>query len=1039
MNDDYGKCLLKRWWWYIFILCMIPNFLLAQNLLIKGKVSDDTGEVLIGATVQVKGTTTGVITDADGVFSIRASSGQTLVISYLGYQALEKVVRNDAFMNIVLTPDNVELQEVVAVAYGAQKKVSITGAISSVNSKELLKSSAPSLGNALAGKLPGLSTVQYSGVPGADDPNIFIRGIGSLNDSNPLVLVDGVERSFTQIDPNEVENISILKDASATAVFGVRGANGVILITTKRGEAGKTKITGSTSFGFQSPTRFIDFMESYEYATFYNRVQELDGLPKDQWKYSDEAIQHFKDKDMPLLYPSTNWAKYIFKDAAPQSQHNVSVSGGNERARLFTSVGFLTQDGLFKTFSADKNANFSYNRLNYRANLDLTLNKISSLALNIGGRLQTRTTIGGSDANIFSYMNQANPMSGAGIVDGKYIIGNQNYIGIYDMDAIQTYYGMGYTVESTNVLNLDLMYKLDLDMVTKGLNFMIKGSYNSSYTKQKNRTTWEVVKYLPKLAEDGKTVVLEKSGDNRPLGYGEGSWFSRDWYAEASLNYSRKFGLHDVTGLLLYNQSKRYYPSSYNEIPSGYVGLVGRVTYNYASRYLLDVNVGYNGSENFAPGRRYGLFPSASVGWVASEEAFMKNQNVLTYLKFRYSYGLVGNDRMGDSRFLYLPGAWQLVNGYYDAWNYGSTQGYNFGTNSRLFYNNARELTSGNPLVSWETATKQNIGLDVKTLDNRLGLTVDVFFEDRKDILINNSSMLPEYTAMKATPVNLGRVKNKGYEIVLNWTDKIKDFQYTISPSMTFARNKIKEMAEVKKNYDWLYQTGHPVGQPFGKVFYAFYAGKETEEQYMKDFGVSEFPKQMAGVLQPGDCVYVDLSGDGMISSDDNTAIGYSDNPEYTFSLNTSFSYKGFDLTMLWTAATHVSRILGNPFRNQFGLKNNSALSRWVYENSWWPERAETATLPRVTFENLSNNTQDSKIWIVDASYVRLKNVELGYTFQIPKFKALESARVYMNGLNVLTFSGFQGNDPENKGGTWMNDIRYPLTKVFNIGLQVNF
>lgn len=1036
MNEDYEKfCLRKAW--YILLLCIVPHFLFAQNLLIKGKVSDNTGEALVGATVQVKGTNTGGITDVDGQFSVQVASGQILVISYLGYQSQEKTVKGNTFLNITLTPDNVELQEVVAVAYGAQKKVTITGAISSVNSEDLLKSSAPSLGNALAGKLPGLSTVQYSGVPGADDPNIFIRGVGSLNDSNPLVLVDGVERSFTQIDPNEVENISILKDASATAVFGVRGANGVILITTKRGESGKTKISASTSFGVQSPTRFIDYMESYEYATFYNRVQEFDGIPKEQRKYSDEAIRHFKDKDMPLLYPSTNWAEYIFKDVAPQSQHNVTVSGGNERARFFTSVGYLTQDGLFKTFSADNNANFNYNRLNYRANLDLTLNKISSLALNIGGRLQTRTTIGGDDSNIFRYMNEANPMSGAGVVDGKYIIGNQNYVGLYDKDGIQTYYGMGYNEEATNVVNLDLIYKLNLDAITKGLSLSIKGAYNSSYTKQKRRTTWEVVKYLPKLAEDG-SVVLEKSGDNRPLGYEEGSWFSRDWYAEASLNYSRKFGLHDFTGLLLYNQSKRYYPSSYNEIPSGYVGLVARATYNYASRYLLDVNLGYNGSENFAPGRRYGLFPSASVGWVASEEAFMKKQEVITYLKFRYSYGLVGNDRMGSSRFLYLPGAWSIVNGFNDAWNYGATQGYNFGINSRLFYKKALELTAGNPDVSWETAAKQNIGVDLKTLDNRLGLNFDLFFEDRKDILINNSSMLPAYTSMKATSVNLGHVKNKGYEIVLNWSDKVKDFQYSISPSMTFTRNEIVEMAEVKKNHDWLYRTGHPVNQPFGKVFYGFYAGKETEEQYMKDFGVDYFPKQMAGELKPGDCVYVDLDGDGMIGPDDDKAIGYCDNPEYTFSLNTSFSFKGFDFTMLWTGATNVSRMLGNPFRNQFGIKNNSALSKWVYENSWWPENAGTATLPRVTFVNLSNNTQDSEIWLVDASYIRLRNVELGYTFRIPKLKALQSARIYLNGLNVLTFSKFQGNDPENKGGTYNNDIRYPLTKVFNVGLQIN-
>lgn len=1032
------KRILQRKQSIILLLFLLPQLLMAQSRLISGQVSDEKGMPLPGATVQIKGTATGTITDADGKYSLQASTGNVLIFSFIGYETQEKTITDRQTIHITLLPQNIELQEVVAIAYGTQKKVSITGAISSIGSQELLKSPAPSLGNALSGKLPGLSTVQYSGAPGADDPSIFIRGVGSLNNSNPLILVDGVERGFTQIDPNEVENISILKDASATAVFGVRGANGVILITTKRGESGKTKISASTSFGVQSPTRFIDFMESYEYATFYNRVQELDGLPKDQWKYSDEAIQHFRDKDMPLLYPSVNWADYIFKNAALQSQHNVSVSGGNERARFFTSVGFLSQDGLFNTFSADKNANFSYNRLNYRANLDLTVNKISTLSLNIGGRLQNRRFIGGDEGSIFRYLNEANPMSGAGVVDGKYIVGNPNYVGVFDRNGIETYYGMGYTSESTNIVNLDLIYKLNLDFLTPGLSFTVKGSYNSSYTQQKKRTKNDVVSYLPKLLDDG-TIGLEKSGDNNPLGYQEGSWFDRDWYAEASFNYGRKFGLHDISALLLYNQSKRYYPNQYNEIPSGYVGLVGRATYNYASRYLLDVNIGYNGSENFAPGRRYGLFPSTSAGWVVSEEAFIQKQKVITYLKLRYSYGLVGNDRMGNSRFLYLPSSWSIVNGHWEQWNYGSIQGYNFGTNSKLFYNKAYEVTSGNPEVSWETAAKQNIGVDLKTLDNRLSLNFDFFFEDRKDILINNSSMLPSYTSLKATSVNLGRVKNKGYEIVLNWTDQINDVRYSITPSVTFARNKVIEMAEVKKNHDWLYSTGHPVGQPFGKVFYAFYEGKETEQRYMQDFDVDKFPQQISPDLKPGDCIYVDLNGDGMIGPDDNTAIGYTENPEYNFSLNLALQYKGFDFSMLWTGATNVSRMLGNPFRNQFGIKNNSALSRWVYENSWWPERAETATLPRVTFTNLSNNTQDSELWLVDASYVRLKNIELGYTFRIPRLPALEGIRVYANGLNIFTFSSFEGNDPENKGGGWNNDVRYPLTKVFNIGLQVNF
>ncbi|MDE6109483.1 MAG: SusC/RagA family TonB-linked outer membrane protein, partial [Muribaculaceae bacterium] len=706
------------------------------------------------------------------------------------------------------------------------------------------------------------STVQYSGRPGGDDPTILVRGVGSFNGSSPLILVDGVERSFSQIDPNEVEDISILKDASATAVFGVRGANGVIIVTTKRGQEGKTDISFSASYGIQQVANFIKMVDSYTWATLYNNAQLGDGFAPDQLRFSEEAIQHFRDGDMPLIYPSMDWLKYVMKKTAPQQQYNISLRGGNKIARYFVSVGMLNQDGLFRTFSKDKNTNFSYNRYNYRANVDFNLGKYNELSVNLGGRLEDRYELAEGEYQVFDNLVYSAPFTGSGIdSEGRRIVANKTYVGECDNDGLFPFYGRGYKRQATNVLNLDLIYKLKLDFVTPGLDFRLKGSYNSSYTQQKLRTLYEGVTYEPVLLNDG-SVALRKKGDAWNLGYEEGYWFARDWYAEASFNYARKFGDHDITALVLYNQSKYYYPGNYDDIPHGYVGLVGRVTYNYKSRYLADVNVGYNGSENFAKGHRYGLFPSVSLGWILSGEPFWKNiSTIIPFAKLRASVGKVGNDNMNGQRFLYLLGTYYI-----------GTNGYNFGLGT--WTGNAYEQTAGNPLVTWETATKQNYGLDIHFFQDRLSATFDVFTEDRKGILIDNSSLLPGITAQKPSSVNLGRVKNHGYEISLTWRDRVgSDFNYSISPSMAFSRNKVIENGEVPPLYEHLSGKGLPVGQRRGYEFFEFYQPGKTEDRYKQVYGV-DMPKQMINV-QPGDCVYVDLTGDGVIDSNDVHAMYY--------------------------------------------------------------------------------------------------------------------------------------------------------------------
>ena len=1066
MNQRFRKTALMVGVFSLMGLCYSPKAYAAdavqdvqQARKITGTVVDAQGPV-IGASVVVKGTTNGVATDFDGNFSLNANPGQTLVVTYIGYLDKEvKVTASQSHYNITIAEDKQMLDEVVVIAYGQQKKVTITGAVSAVGGDELLKAPVASVANALQGKLPGMSVVQPSGMPGADEPVIRVRGTGSLNSAEPLVLVDGVERPFGQLDPNEIADISILKDASATAVFGVRGANGVILVTTKRGTPGKASVTVSASAAVQQISQFVDFADSYTYGKMWNYTAITDALPMSQWpgsatiadyspyadtgiRFSQEVMEHFRKGDMPVTFPNTDWINYIMKDAAWQEQVNINVNGGTEKMRYFVSAGFLNQNSLFKTFSKNDDETFKYNRFNYRANLDIDVSKYSQLALTLGGRVQNRTTMGGGEGFLFRYLQGATPYAGIGVDDqGRHIVSDENFVGPYDRDALSNYFDLGYVNESTNALNLDLQYKLDLSFITPGLDFKIKGSYNTEYTAQKNRQNGfgTGVTYVATLV-DGQEV-LRKQNITWPLPYDEKRWGSRNWYAEASINYSRKFGKHNVGALVLYNQSKTYYPwdsdnSLYQSIPKGYVGLVGRVTYDYDTRYMIDFNIGYNGSENFAEGKRYGTFPSFSVGWIPSSEKFWEPiKKYIGYLKLRGSWGKVGNDNTNGARFLYLPGAWQFYEGATTV--NPQKRGANFGT-SGGWLQAVKELTAGNPDVTWETASKINVGLDAAFINDRLTVNFDLFWEDREDILVSNASQLPAVTSLPASRVNKGRVKNHGYELTLRWSDKVGDFRYSISPSLAFARNKVIEMLEVPPMYDYLSRTGQRVNQLFGYDLFEFYQ-EGTEARYKAAFG-KDMPDQKIE-LKYGDAVYVDLNDDGVIDQNDQKPLGFTSdgNPEITWSVNASLNWKGLDFSMLWVGADNTSRTLNGYFRDQFGSTNTSALAQWVADNSW-TESNPGAILPRISFTNRVHNNRDSQAWIIDSKYVRLKNVEIGYTINKPKWlPLLNYIRFYASGQNLLTFADFKGNDPEAPGSGLDFGVRYPMTRVYNFGVQVNF
>ena len=1032
-----------------------PNEAL-QNLIVKGRVIDSNHEAVPGANIMVKGTTIGTITDFDGYYSIEVPSKDvTLIFSFIGYSTQEVKVANRNEINITLRDDSQALEEVVVVAYGTKSKATVTGALSSMETKELLKSPTASVTNVLAGSMPGVSAVQTSGQPGKDAASIYVRGCGSLNSSlsSPLVLVDGVERDFSQIDPNEIESISVLKDASSTAVFGVRGANGVILVTTRRGKEGKPQISVSSSLGLQQPISLVEQTGSYEYAKFWNMKKQMDGITDTKQYFTREQIEAYRTGSDPIMYPSMDWQDYIFNDVFLQSKNNVNISGGSDKVKYFVSIGYLYQNGLLKQLEGQQyDNNYRYDRYNYRANVDAKLTKTTTMKLGIGGNLskikEPRNVVSDTDQDQNPWVITqiwTHPFAGPGFINGVRTTVPQDLVPLGEVlrDGMFVFYGYGYNQNYNTTLNLDMDITQKLDFITPGLSVSVKGAYDNAFTLNKKRTGGgvesQIVYYKSYFDSNGlmpqtdpdydKTYIYRPTGSDTPLNYSETSGRSQNWYIEGRINYDRSFGNHKVSGLLLYNQSRNYYPDTYTYIPRSYIGLVGRATWSYLSKYMLDVNMGYNGSENFAPGKnRFGLFPSVSGGWVMSAEKFMQNQNVFDYLKFRVSWGRVGSDTGISSRFMYMPSVWTNVGGY--------SFGVNNPTSSAAF----GISTVGNPAVTWETADKQNYGLDAKFLDERLSLNFDYFIEKRKGILITPEST-PNIIATSLPNLNLGKVDNKGYEIALGWNDNIgNDFNYFINANVSFARNKIIFMDEVPKEYDYMNETGGSTGRNTGLYKYIrLYQYSDFITNENGELVLNPNLPQPYQKVYPGDAMYEDLNGDNIVDSDDKCVTGFSAIPEYMFGLNAGFNWKGFSFSMQWTGATNVNKMYDIEYRIPFTNAGKRGLLTYFYEGCWTPENQENAIYPRPSEESESWNSEASTLWLQDASYVRLKTLSIGYTIsgnKSLKKLGINSLGLTFSGYNLLTFSPLKYIDPEAQTNRFGD---YPLVKLYSFGLNVNF
>ena len=1028
-----------------------------QQQKIKGTVVDDLGEPVIGATVVVEGgnASQGTITDFDGNFIISVAPKSKLRITFLGYQPL--VADAVDGMNVQLKPDAVMLQGVEIVAYGVQKKVTVTGALSSVKGEDLVRTPVSSVNNVLAGQLTGVTTVQYSGEPGSDAATIFVRGQGTWNDSSPLIQVDGVERSMSDIDPEEIESITVLKDASATAVFGVRGANGVVLITTKRGEEGKAKIDITTSFSALTPTKMVEQASSYDYANFYNQMQlnDYEGSLSDfSPMFSDAVLEKFRTGSDPIRFPSTKWADYAMKDVTLQTKHNVNISGGTKSMRYFVSAGLMTQGGLFKEFDQDYDYGYQYNRFNYRANLDLDVTKTTTISFNVAGNVSNadKPMTGQGSSGLIMAMYQATPFSSPGIIDGKFIstttdysdgvtlpfVGGNglNYFGNGGVGDVAAVNG-GHISTNINKLQMDLQLQQKLDFITKGLLFKIKGSYNSQFNVVKEGTVTKATYYPVKL-EDG-TIGYRKQGENGMQDYREKTDKARDWYFETSLNYNRTFGEHTVGGLLLYNQSKNYYPSTYKDIPRGYVGLVGRVTYDYKNRYMAEFNIGYNGSENFHPDRRFGVFPAGSVGWVISDEPFFKPINkVVSFLKLRASWGLVGNDRIGGSRFMYMADPYVVSENQYLV---RDGHGYNYGVDNATLYMGSYEQSKNNPDVSWEKAFKQDYGFDMNFLNDRLRVNFDYYHEHRTDILLQDLTA-PSYIGFAVPYANLGVVNSWGWELGVKWNDKIGDnFRYWASLNLSHNQNEVIEKKEAPLNNEYQYEKGHRLGSRYMYQFFRFY-DSDTPRLYEETFG-KPYPQQLVD-LEDGDAVFVDLDGDGKITPNDMTRnLGYTDDPEYIAGLNMGCSYKDLEFSMQWTGAWNVSRMISDmfriPFKSRTGVSDGGLLQYHV-DNTWNPANpGQDYEYPRATWTNgQNNNYQDCALYEKDAKYVRLKTITVAYNMHFPFLKKLGMNRmqVALSGYNLLTFTPFLWGDPETKTSS---EPSYPLQKTYTVSLKFNF
>ena len=1029
-----GRLLVR--WLAVFCILLAGTSVFAQTKQVTGVVKDATGETVIGASVVEKGTTNGVITDFDGVFKLTVSENAVLQISYIGYQTQEVKVAGKTTLDITLREDTEMLEEVVVVGYGAQKKESVIGAISQVTSKDLLSTPSANISQAISGKITGVITSQTSGAPGADDAQIYIRGRATFaGDAQPLVLVDGVERSFSQIAPDDIETISVLKDASATAVYGVRGANGVMLITTKRGKEQKPVVSLTANWQIQSPTRKDTYLDSYQSVMLLEEALANDGLPS-QFSADDIEMYHrsvageLSGRDA-MLYPNVDWYDQVLSNTAPAQRYNVSVTGGTKRMRYYASGEFYDQKSIVKNLSNDQFGNTSspgFRRYSFRANTDFFLTTDLTFSVNFGTRFEERRGPNTNDSapNYSEIFYELNHTPGW-LFPVSYSIPNGEstrtlYAGTsqYQNNIVARLTEAGY-YKSTNVVNeTNFIVDYKMDWLTEGLS--VKGMLSFDYENlHRNNYTRNFATY--ELNDDTNYESLtayNKFNTDTELTHGSEFTSIYKLYMEAQVNYARKFGKHDVTAMALYMQNDY---RSKADLAKRYQGLVGRVTYAWDDRYLAEFNAGYNGSENFMKGKRFGFFPAFSIGWRLSNEPFMqKYSDWLNNLKIRASYGQVGNDVYQvngvQQRFLYEQKWSQITNDYY------------FGTTGQTGIYDAQYPNYG---VTWERAHKYNVGIEFGFFNGMLTGNVDVFYEKRNDILTTYLTR-PEWVGVVMAAANLGKTKNQGYEIELKHSNHIgSDFHYTIGFNFSHARNEILSMDEPSIKTDYRKREGHPINQYFGLICDGYVTQADLDSGNLPD-------SRFSSDVKVGDLKYRDMNQDGFIDDRDETFIGYSDIPENMYALNLSANYKNWGFSVMFQGVDHVSRYYDA--EAMFAFINGGKVKEHHLER-WNPAESEAYNLAHAKYPLLhyndygDHNQRQNSYFLKNGAFLRLKNIELSYTLpeRWSHKVGMSDCRLYINANNLVTWDHLDGlTDPESNGSN-----RFPIMKTVNFGVNIKF
>lgn len=1003
----------------ILSLLLFSNHTAAQsgNLIAKGVVVDEKGESLIGVSVVVKGTTTGTITDLDGLFTIKLNShSDMLVFSYVGYTTIELKAETAKQMRVTIKEDVKTLSEVIVVGYGTQNKATVTGSISTLNNKELLKVPTSNLSTAITGKLPGVVSIQQSGRPGEDAASVFIRGQSTWVNTNPLIIVDGVEReSFSQIDPNEVESISVLKDASSTAVYGVRGANGVILITTKRGVVGKPAISVSINTGLQQPVNVPQFLGSYDHLVLRKVATLNDGKNPDNDPYlSDAMLEGYRTGANPYLYPDVNWYNEVVKPVSLQQKYNVNVSGGTQAVKYFVSLGYLDQGGMFKY--TDTHNRYSsdtyYRQFNFRSNIDININKFQTLTANISGRTGEKNGFPDVQNIMQTIIAKVPYVSPIYNPDGTYAaaLGQNN--------PVVKIANSGYDNTRTNTYDIVGVLKNDLSFITKGLSFDFNLSFNSSVGSVKSYRE-QPDTYFYNANTDSYDQTLEAT-PFRYAGESTVAAFKRIGL-QLKINHTRDFGKSKINSTLVYNLQNDQYTTAKPFVLKGYAA---RFEYDYSRKYLAEINLGYNGSENFAPGHQYGFFPAFSGGYVITEESFMDPlKSVVSFLKVRASIGLVGNDKIGGSRFLW-QGMYNQVAGVNP-----NLQFFGFGTTNPSSLGGIYESRSENLLLTWETATKRNIGADIRFFSNNLlDVTLDFFNEDRRDILMQARSLL-NTTGISSPQYNIGEVRNWGYEIEVVHRNKIDEVGYALKANYSFARNVIK-------NYD------DPMGTPAYQKYEGYrinqFRGYEVIGFFTSQDDIDSSPNQatLGGPIIPGDLKYRDINEDDQIDERDKTPIGFSRLPEIFYSLTPEVSWKGFTLSAMLQGAANSSVFFTSNAGFEFGGAAGGGQVTAVHQDYWTPDNQDAA-YPALHLNPQHSNKNINSFHLKKGDYLRLRNVQLSYALPAKFCKKLNvsDAIVSISGNNVLTWSYIDGFDPETVEAS--GEV-YPQQRVFNLGININ-